>query len=276
MTDLRGTSPWKRWFRSLTSFFPMNSRRLAPEPEPSHFNLSTCRLKDIMVPRTDILAVNDKLTLAEIRSLFLKTRFHALPVFKNKLDHIEGWIDIHTLFEDTDIPWTEQIKPVFFAAASMSILEAILEIQQRKLPFILVVDEYGGVDGLISRESMLGALIEHLKLFDHPEERETVSYQEDGAPLLDARIRIESLLTILGPGIAPLIKEVAEEIETVGGLVCHIAGRVPMKGEVIRHHPSGLVCEIIDADPRHVKRLSVRMQPQDSRPEAAHGETQTA
>ena len=274
MTDLRCTSLWKRWFRSLSSVWPVPSRRLEPAPAPPHFNLSTCRLKDIMVPRTDILAVSEKTTLSDIRALFLQTRFQAMPVFRNKLDHIEGWIDIHSLFEDTDVPWTEKIKPVFFAAASMSILEAILEMQQRKLPFILVVDEYGGVDGLISREAILGALLEHLKLFDHPEGREMVSYQEDGAPLLDARVRVENLMTILGTGIAPLVKEVAEEIETVGGLVCHIAGRVPMKGEVIRH-PSGLVCEVIEADPRHVKRLSVRMQPQDPRPEAAHGETQS-
>jgi CBS domain containing-hemolysin-like protein len=228
---------------------------------PEESFLLKLRLRDIMVPRSDIVSVDHNASLQAVHQLLLTTQFEALPVFQETLDRIVGLIDCHGILKvlgEQSENWEVEMKPVFFAASSMTILEAVLEMQKRDTPFILIVDEYGGIDGLVARDTILMALLHHLKPLDEPHETEATFYREDGMPLVDARLNLEEFRDMLGASAPPWKEALEEGIETVGGLVCHLAGRVPLKGEVIAD-PSGLTFEILDAEPRKIKRLSVRL-----------------
>lgn len=219
------------------------------------------RLRSIMVPRSDVISVNHSASLEEVQHLLLSNHFEALPVFQETLDRIVGLIDCHGILkalEEKKKEWISEVKPALFAASSMPLLEAIIEMQKQDAPFILIVDEYGGIDGLVSRDNILMAFLHHFKPLDDPQEIEVVSYREDGAPLLDGRLSLHEFKDILGTESFEWKDGIDDEIETVGGLVCHLAGRVPLKGEIISH-PSGFAFEIIDAEPRKIKRLSVRL-----------------
>jgi CBS domain containing-hemolysin-like protein len=146
---------------------------------------------------------------------------------------------------------------VLFVAPSMEVLQLLLEMRASRTHLALVVDEFGGVDGLITIEDLVEEIVGEIADEHDKTDEPTVHALAEGVLDADARASVEVLEEYVG---AVLSEEERDEIDTLGGLVVSLAGRVPIRGELIRH-PSGLEFEVLEADPRRIKRVRVRRQP---------------
>jgi CBS domain containing-hemolysin-like protein len=156
---------------------------------------------------------------------------------------------------EIDLP--EIVRPVTVIAPSMRVLDLLLEMRKTRQQMALVVDEFGGIDGLITIEDLVEGIVgEITDEHDRAVPAEMID-RPDGALWADARVPIEAFEARVGP---VLEQEERDEVDTLGGLVFSLAGRVPSRGELLTHH-SGLEFEILDADPRRIKRISVRNPP---------------
>ena len=149
------------------------------------------------------------------------------------------------------------LRRVLFVAPSMRVLDLLLEMRRTRLHMALVVDEFGGVDGLVTIEDLVEEIVGEIEDEHDVDEGPKLVPASDGTLIADARTTIEEFEARVGP---ILNDEEREQIDTLGGLVFALAGRVPSRGELV-FHPTGLEFEVLDADPRRVKRLRVRNAP---------------
>ncbi|MFP4097703.1 MAG: hemolysin family protein [Alphaproteobacteria bacterium] len=218
--------------------------------------------KDVMVPRADIIGIPSTTTRQEMFSLLAEKQYSRFPVYKDTLDNIVGSVHIKDILasiargEEFDMHKLTRDIPI--VSPAMHVLDLLTQMRITRKHSVLVVDEFGGIDGLITMSDLIEAIVgeiddEH-NLEIHPE----ISLQIDGSLLADARYDIDEFEELYG---LLLTEEEREETETLGGLMFILAGRVPARGEVIKHS-SGMVFEIADADPRRVKQLRIRNIPQ--------------
>ena len=184
-----------------------------------------------------------------------------LPVYRDNLDDALGMVHIKDVLawrgEAKDFGLSRILRQALFVSPSMRVLELLLEMRVKRVHLALVVDEFGGIDGLVTIEDLVEEIVGEIEdehdVADEPE----LMLDADGNLDADARAPIEALEALAGSVFS---EEEREDIDTLGGLVFSLAGRVPIRGELIRH-ASGLEFEIVDADPRRVKRLRVRGLP---------------
>lgn len=215
-------------------------------------------VEDVMVPRVDIIAVDGEATLAEVIQMMTSSGHSRLPVYRETLDDAIGMIHIKDVLawrgRDDHFQLAKLLRPVLFVAPSMEVLQLLLEMRASRTHMALVVDEFGGVDGLITIEDLVEEIVGEIADEHEKDEEPTVQPLADGALDADARASVEALEEYVGPMLSA---EERDEIDTLGGLVVSLAGRVPIRGELIRH-PSGLEFEVLEADPRRIKRVRVR------------------
>jgi CBS domain containing-hemolysin-like protein len=232
----------------------------------------TLRVEDVMVPRADIVAVEVDTPLKELARLFADAAHSRLPVYRETLDEPVGVVHIkdvlRLLAENVggggdaavaDKPVLSSItRPVLYVPPSMPVADLLLRMQTRRIHMALVVDEFGGTDGLLTLEDLVEEIVGDIA--DEHEKTEEPAIRARGATLwdVDARAPIEDLEALTGRSL-DLPEAVEEEVDTLGGLVFALAGRVPERGEVIVH-PAGVEFEVVDADPRRVKRMLVRLR----------------
>jgi len=216
---------------------------------------------DVMVPRADIVAVEHTLSLDELVKVMNKEAHSRLPVYRETLDDVTGMVHIKDVLAWWGRPAEFQIekiaRPVLFIAPSMRVLDLLLRMRATRRHLALVVDEFGGIDGLLTIEDLVEEIVGEIEDEHDEDEGPTISEGPGGILIADARLPLEAFEDKLGPVLG---EEERSEIDTLGGLVFALAGRVPARGEVVKH-PSGLEFEIIDADPRRIKRLRVRKPP---------------
>lgn len=216
---------------------------------------------DVMVPRADIVAINETIEEQELLKLFSERQYSRLPVYKNTLDHVIGTLHVKdvmaTMARGEKIEINKLVRDVPIISPSMHILDLLVEMRTTKKHMGLVVDEYGGIDGLVTIgdviEDIVGEIEDEYILGDNPE----IITQKDGTIIADARVDLEEFEEKFGE---ILNKEEREENDTLGGLVFFMAGRVPARGEVLTHE-TGAKFEILEADPRRVHRLCIRNIP---------------
>ena len=217
---------------------------------------------DIMVPRADIVAVDIETRLAELVERMSGAAHSRMPVYRDTLDDALGMVHIKDVvaWRDTDRPFkiSTILRRILFVAPSMPILELLLQMRVSRTHMALVVDEFGGTDGLITIEDLVEEIVGEIQDEHDAENAPTMIDTPDGSIEADARVEIEDFETKVGALLTP--EEQEADIETLGGLVFSLAGRVPSRGEVIRH-PSGAEFEVLDADPRRIKRLRVCRPP---------------
>jgi len=218
---------------------------------------------DVKVPRADIVAVESRTTQEELIRLFIACGHSRLPVYRRTLDDVIGMVHIKDLLEilgqGKPFSLPRMVRRVQFVAPSMRATDLLLEMRLRRNHLALVVDEYGGIDGLVTIEDLVEQIVgEIADEHDHIEDADMTELA-DGTLEADARTAIEDFEERMGE---VLTDEEREEVETLGGLVSFVAGRVPGRGELI-NHSAGLEFEVMDADPRRVKRVRVRRMPQD-------------
>ncbi len=217
---------------------------------------------DIMTPRADFIAVSDTLSEDEIMAEFVRTGISWLVVYSGTLDNVIGlihakdmlaWIHSKTPFDLKKI-----LRDVMFISPAMRTLDLLLMMRKSGIKLAIVVDEFGGVDGIVTFHTMIEEIIGDIEDSDVVVHTPQLNWRSDGAVLADGRSTLEELDELVGGQLA-LIDEDAD-IETLNGLVVYLAGRVPVRGEII-HHPNQMEFEILDADPRCVKRLCIRNIP---------------
>ncbi|MBK8173858.1 MAG: HlyC/CorC family transporter [Rhodospirillales bacterium] len=222
-------------------------------------------ISDVMVPRVDIIAIDGESSLAEVIAMMTQSGHSRLPVYRESLDDAIGMVHIKDVLawrgRDEQFELTKMVRRVLFVAPSMEVLQLLLEMRASRSHMALVVDEFGGVDGLITIEDLVEEIVGEIADEHDKESEPTVRSELDGSLDADARAPVEVLEDHLG---VTLSDEEREEVDTLGGLVVSLAGRVPIRGELI-HHPSGLEFEVVEADPRRIKRVRVR------RPDATDG-----
>lgn len=217
---------------------------------------------DLMVPRADIHAVPIDATLAQVVEAFRKARHSRLPVYRETLDDVAGFIHIKDVIDywrdDRAFSIPAILREVLVVPPSLPALTLLARMRARRLHMAVVIDEYGGVDGLVTVEDVVEEIVGELE-DEHDSDAPLIIEHPDGSIDADARAEIEEFEERYGVDLAP--DETDEEIETLGGLVFSLTGRVPRRGEKVRH-PKGLEFEVVDADFRRVKRLRVRRLPE--------------
>ncbi|WP_371154753.1 transporter associated domain-containing protein [Jannaschia sp. 2305UL9-9] len=231
---------------------------------PGLLNLRVKRLDDVLIPRAEVVAVPSDITLPDLVARFRESGLTRLPVFEGTLDVPIGMIHLkdvalnHGFNGDRDKPFdmAPLLRQLIYAPPSMPIGVLLAKMQTQRTHMALVIDEYGGVDGLVTLEDLIEQVIGEIEDEHDQEEGKLWRQEKTGCYLALARTPIEDFQEEIG---FPLIEEGdEEEIDTLGGLVFMLAGRVPARGEVIPH-PSGAEIEVVDADPRRIKRLRLRM-----------------
>ena len=212
-----------------------------------------------MIPRIDIVSVAMSDDFNEIVKQLIKTNHSRVPVRNESLDDVVGILHIKdvlaNLFSKEKKDIKSLLKKPIFVSPSISLLDLLYEMRIKRRHLALVVDEYGGIDGLVTIEDLVEELVGDIE-DEHDLSTECrLEKMQDGSVILEARITIDLLEDLL----SSIRKEdLNEEIETLGGFIISIAGRVPVKGEVIKYSPSGLKFEILEADPRKVILVKLR------------------
>jgi magnesium and cobalt transporter len=233
------------------------------------------RVEDVMVPRADIVAVEEKTPLPQLIADFRAAQHSRLPVYRETLDDPLGLVHIKDLFallepqpdgglKCPDVPIAKVKRDLLFVPPSMPAHELLLKMQTTHIHLALVIDEYGGTDGLVSIEDLIEEIVGDIDDEHDVEEAPQLKARDDGGYDTDARLDLEDFKEQTGIDLAP--EDTDEEIDTLGGLAASLVGRVPQRGEII-HHPSGFDFEIVEADPRRVKKLRLRraQNPADAR-----------
>jgi magnesium and cobalt transporter len=214
---------------------------------------------DVMVPRADIVAMRADVTLEQAIELIRNDGHSRLPVYREQLDDVIGMIHIKDVFGYVGQPETFSLESILrkplMVAPQIPVLDLLLQMRLQRIHLALVVDEYGGIDGLVTIEDLVETITGDIADEHDDIEAPMVTERPDGALDVNARMPIEDFEIKVGPILTE--DERDSDIETVGGLVFTLAGRVPTRGEVISH-PSGIEFRILDADARRIRRLRAR------------------
>jgi magnesium and cobalt transporter len=217
---------------------------------------------DVMVPRVDIVALDIETPFPQLVKCMVDQGHSRVPIYRETLDDVIGFIHV----KDVLGPVAERREPklgpllrkVLFVAPSVPILDLLVQMRQARTHIAMVVDEFGGIDGLVTIEDLIEEIVGEIEDEHDVAARPSLVERADGSLIADARTPIEVLEGHQGTRLRPVADQ--EEVDTLGGLVSSLAGRVPKRGEVIAH-PSGIEFEVLDADPRRIKRLRVRSPP---------------
>ncbi len=231
----------------------------------------TLRISDVMTPRADILALEVSTPLSEVVGRFVESEHSRMPVYRESLDDPIGVVHIKDLLRliaplgaepelGAALSWREPVlhrlrRDLLYVPASMRAADLLLRMRVARMHMALVIDEFGGTDGLVTLEDLVEAVVGEIS-DEHDEQAEPSVVARPGGLLeADARVPLDELETLLGHTLA--LPDEDEEVDTVAGLVATLAGRVPQRGEVIVH-PDGVEFEVVEADPRRIRRLRIR------------------
>ncbi|MDY0028384.1 MAG: hemolysin family protein [Pseudobdellovibrionaceae bacterium] len=223
--------------------------------------------EDVMVPRIDIVAIDLSTPADELLGLLAQKQHVRIPVYRETLDDIVGVIHIKDVFEalitKKEIEVKSLVRDAPVVSPAMPVFDLLMMMRQTRQQMVFVVDEYGGIDGLVTIGDVVSSIIGEVQdEFDKSIIPEIVE-AKDGSFVVDARIEISDFEEKFGQILSAEERDVAD---TLGGFIFTISGRVPARGEVITHEDTGFVFEIMDADPRRVTRIRVR-HPKPSAPD---------
>ena len=243
---------------------------------------SDLRVDDVMVPRADILAIEDSATMRELLLKFNEANHSRLPVYRETLDDVVGMIHVKDFMRwmtvkgaksktktrlssisvsDTDLSLTVKqtalYREVLFVPPSMPAADLLLKMQADHMHLAIVIDEYGGSDGLVSIEDLVEEIVGDISDEHDTDDEKLIKRQDENTYVADARVQISEVDKLLGVDL--LSDEEEDEADTLGGLIFEMAGRLPARGEIIKHS-SGLEFEILQSDPRRVKRIRIHVK----------------
>jgi CBS domain containing-hemolysin-like protein len=244
--------------------------------------LREVRVEDVMVPRADIEAIEIGTTLAELLVLFEQSGHSRMPVYADTLDDPRGMVhirdavahvtrtatvkkagrskkapparlDLTAVDLSKSIGDLNLIRTVLFVPPSMLASDLMARMQATRTQMALVIDEYGGTDGLVSLEDLVEMVVGDIE-DEHDDEAALIEQTGEGVYVVDAKADIEDVATVIGENFSP--GEHGEYVDTIGGMIFNALGRVPSRGEVVQPIP-GFEFHVLDADPRRVKRVRI-------------------
>lgn len=225
------------------------------------------KVADVMRARAEIVAIEASATLGEAARVFSESQHSRLPIYGETLDDPQGFIHVRDVlallapdehgqsraqFSDRLLPRIR--RDILFVPQSMTLATLFLKMQSSRIHLALVIDEYGGTDGLLSMEDLVEQIVGAIE-DEHDVDAPLVMERSAGVYEVDGRAPIDQLEARLGAGLE--LPDHEDEFDTAAGLAVALAGRLPQRGEIL-HHPAGFDVEIVDADPRRVKRVRVR------------------
>jgi CBS domain containing-hemolysin-like protein len=244
--------------------------------------LNELRVSDVMVPRGSILSMEISSTLAQMLDAFERSGHSRMPVYHESMDDPRGMvhirdvvayltqtgrkktrgkpkpgdllIDLKLVDLTQTIDQTKLWRPVLFVPASMPAAELMAQMQAKRIQMALVIDEYGGTDGLVSLEDIVEMIVGDIE-DENDEDEPMIEKRPDGSFIVDARAEIDDVAAMIGPSF--VVGEHADDVDTIGGVAVSALGRMPIKGEVVSV-VEGFEIEVIEADMRRVKRLRIR------------------
>lgn len=256
--------------RVIEAFSPVGdaaSGQVPPTRSTPHsiMNLRRMRVEDVAVPKAEITAVPDTATLDELVEVFKSSGLTRLPVFEGTLDTPIGFAHLKDLALQHgfnggggEFDLRKMLRPLLFVPPSMTIGTLLSKMQAERRHMALVIDEYGGVDGLVTIEDLIEQVVGEIEDEHDVDEGLHFTREKSGSYIALAKMPLEEFEAEIGQSLTDHDDVDGEEIDTLGGLVFMLAGRVPARGEVVQH-PDGPEFEVIDADPRRIKRLRVRL-----------------
>lgn len=229
---------------------------------------------DIMVPRADIIAIDADTPMPDVIQMSIKEEHSRYPVFRSTLDDVIGMIHIKdlaqtmseaaaaTAFEGAEdaapqAKLGDLVRKVLFVSPAIRVLDLLMEMRLKRTHMALVVDEFGGVDGLVTIEDVVEQIVGEIEDEHDSEKEPELIEQPDGTSIADGRLTLANFEERFGPTFND---EERGQADTLAGLVAQLAGRVPARNELVRH-PSGIEFEVIEGDPRHVRRLRILKLP---------------
>ncbi len=228
-------------------------------------NLSDKCVDDVMIPRADIDAVSVETSLKDLVNFIDKTKHSRIPVYDDNLDKIIGMIHIRDIFQriyknnsskkETKIS-KSYIRKILFSSPSMKVLDLLLKMRSEQIHMSIIVDEFGGTNGLVTIEDLVEEIVGEIKDEHDFEEIEEVKKLSKKTYEISARISLEEFQEKLG---ISLKLDEKEEVDTLGGFIFYLLGRIPGRGEVI-NYKKNLEFTIIDADTRKIKRILVNLK----------------
>ena len=266
---------WPGWFRKRErpSKDATGSAEPATEAEVDIVDqaeaFQSLRVRDVMTPRADIVALEISTPLDEVLRRFVDSELTRVPIYRETLDdpvgvvHIKDIVRLLAPSEDgaaPAAPWKQPVlhrlrREILYVPASMRCADLLVKMRVARIHMALVIDEFGGVDGLVTMEDLVESVVGEIGDEHDEDEAPKLVIRPGGVIEADARVPLEELGAELGVSLQP--EDEDEEIDTVAGIVATLAGRVPQRGEVIVH-PSGYEFEVMEADPRRIRRLRIR------------------
>ncbi|MFN7052472.1 MAG: transporter associated domain-containing protein, partial [Gemmobacter sp.] len=229
---------------------------------PGLASLRRLRVDDVAIPKVDMVAVPLDITRDELVEVFRQQGFSRLPVYKGTLDHPQGLVLLkdlalqHGFGTGGRFSLKRMLRPILYAPPSMPLNVLLQKMQKERVHMALVIDEYGGVDGLVTIEDLIETVIGEIE-DEHDEAEGTLwKLEQPGIWVIQATAPLDEVEAEIGLKLRT--DEDDEDIDTLGGLVFLRTGRVPARGEIVAHE-SGIEFEVVDADPRRIKRLRLRL-----------------
>jgi len=279
LQKLRGEDASSAAMRESLAEVARQSERESPALSPQErvmlgnlLRFGDLRVLDVMVPRAEIIAADETTTLIELMKMIREAQHSRLPIYRETLDDPTGLIHVKdvmaalepspegAIFIAPDASITALRRPILFAPPSMRALDLLVKMQASHTHLALVIDEYGGTDGLVSIEDLIEEIVGDIS-DEHDEDTAALKPDGDGY-IADARMDLEDFKAQTGHDL--MFEDADEDVDSLGGLVTSLVGRVPQRGEIIAH-PAGYEFLVVDADPRRVRRLRVRL------PKSANG-----
>ena len=214
---------------------------------------------DVMVPRVDIIAFDIDRPFGELIKLLVEYGHSRVPVYRETLDDVIGFVHVKDVLapvaDRRPAKLAAMLRKVLVVAPSLPVFDLLVQMRQSRTHIAMVIDEFGGIDGLVTIEDLIEEIVGEIEDEHDVDETPILIERPDGTVIADARIPIETFEEQHGTRLR--YNGDGEGVDTLGGLVFMLAGRIPRRGEVIPH-PGGLEFEVLDADPRRIKRLRVR------------------
>ena len=261
------TTPPSKGFWSFLSFADGSDERdgvARPAiARPGLSNLRRMQIADVAIPKGEIVAVEVDAPLADLVDTFRDSGFTRLPIFEGTLDTPLGMVHLKDValrygfngggeaFNLRDL-----VRPLIYAPPSMPIGVLLQKMQSQRVHMALVIDEYGGTDGLVTIEDLIEQVIGEIEDEHDVEEDQPWTEEAPGSYVALARAPLDEFAAEVGLDLS--VPETDDEADTLGGVVFLLTGRVPARGEVVQH-PAGVEIEVVDADPRRIKRLRIRL-----------------
>jgi CBS domain containing-hemolysin-like protein len=302
-----GEGGFSKWLRMLLGWRPSSTRadlkEVLEESAPGDLGFSLeegtmlknilglreRRIEDVMVPRADIVSVQQDIQLGELVKMFENAGHSRLVAFNDTLDDPVGMVHIRDLIAfmtaraavnpatnakrkkpkpagldlgaiDLSMPLSEAkiIRPILFVPPSMPAIDLLAKMQATRIHLALVVDEYGGTDGIVSIEDIVELIVGDIEDEHDDDEAPDILRQPDGSLIADARASIEDVIAAIGNGFD--VGDALNEVDTLAGYLVSRVGRVPVRGELVPG-PEGYEFEVLDADPRRVKKVKIHHGP---------------